>query len=324
MVLLIPEVAFIVLVVLGAIGVVSLILSFLLMGVAAIPIYKIIFKRKKSWIHDRTIPDYDDEVDKAMYEEGKAWLDTHKDIWEEVEVQNDGLMLRGIYLNFGREHTLVVISGRKGTAWFMSYYGQIYEDSDYNVLLIDSRGNGWSEGEYLTAGVKESGDLLAWCKYLHDERGQKGIIMHGICIGGATAMLLTAREDCPDYMLGVIAEGPFTTILNLFVNHLKTAHAPYWPMHHLIGKCFKRYAGVDVIKDSPINRAQDMHKPILIMQGMKDNFARMPQTKELFDKIASEDKEFFLMPEGDHSHMMYYNREMYVNKCKEFVKRLEN
>ena len=45
MVLLIPEVAFIVLVVLGAIGVVSIILSFLLMGVAAIPIYKIIFKR---------------------------------------------------------------------------------------------------------------------------------------------------------------------------------------------------------------------------------------------------------------------------------------
>ncbi len=68
MVLLIPEVAFVVLVVLGAIGVVSLILSFLLMGVAAIPIYNIIFKRKKSWIHYRTIPDYDDKVDKAMYE----------------------------------------------------------------------------------------------------------------------------------------------------------------------------------------------------------------------------------------------------------------
>ena len=62
MVLLIPEVAFIVLVVLGAVGVVSIILSFLLMGFAAIPIYKIIFKRKKSWIHDRTIPDYDDKI----------------------------------------------------------------------------------------------------------------------------------------------------------------------------------------------------------------------------------------------------------------------
>ena len=50
MVLLIPEVAFIALIVIGAVGVFSLLISALLMGFAAIPIYKIIFKRKKTWI----------------------------------------------------------------------------------------------------------------------------------------------------------------------------------------------------------------------------------------------------------------------------------
>ena len=319
-----PQVAIIVLSSIGGVGIFSILLSILLMGVAAIPIYKIIFTRSKKWVNDRTVPDYDDDVDQAMYNEGYAWLNTQKDVWEEVEIKNDGLMLRAIYLNYKREHTVIVISGRKGTAWFMSYYGQIYENSDYNVLLIDSRGNGFSEGEYLTAGVKESGDVAAWCRYLHDERGQKGVIVHGICIGGATGMLLTARDDCPDCLLGVIAEGPFTTILNLFVNHLKTAHAPYWPMNHLIGKCFKKYAGVDVKTNSPINLAPEMKKPILIMQGRKDNFARMPQTKELFDKIGCKDKEFYILEEGDHSHMMYYNRDEYINKCLEFVKRIEN
>ena len=281
-------------------------------------IYNHFFVREDNWVHDRMTPFYNEAIDHVFYDEGWAFVQKHKDKIKELEITNDGLKLCGVYFDFGKKNTVVIVPGRKGTAYFAMYQGQIYENTEFNILSLDPRSNGFSEGKYLTAGIRESDDLIKWSKLLHDEYHQEAIFFHGICIGGATAMMALAREDCPDYMIGVIAEGPFYNFKKMFQNHVHDSHGPSFPVDIFMVKMFKKYAGVDIIKDSPINAAKILNKPILVFQCKNDKFAIYKQTMQLFEKIKYKDKKIVVVENSSHSHIMYHYRDLYTEESLKF------
>ena len=283
-------------------------------------LYKKYFVREDNWTHDRMTPFYNEVFEHTFYDEGNAFIEKHKDIVKEVEITNDGLKLCGLYFDFGRKYTIIIVPGRKGTANFAMYQGQIYENSDFNILAIDPRSNGYSEGIYLTAGIRESDDLIKWSKMLHDEYNQEAIFFHGVCIGGATAMLALSKDEAFDYMIGAICEGPFYNFKKMFQNHVHDGHGPSFPVDIFMVKLFKKYTGVDIVKESPYNYAPKLNKPVLIIQCENDRFALYKQTKKLFNNIKCENKKMVTVPNSSHSHIMYDYRELYTEESLKFSK----
>ena len=71
--------------------------------------------------------------------------------------------------------------------------GQMYIDMGYNILAIDSRGHGDSEGS-VAMGYLESLDVWDWLTYLNNTYTCEKIIIHGVSLGGATTVFTSGLE----------------------------------------------------------------------------------------------------------------------------------
>ena len=83
--------------------------------------------------------------------------------WEPVRVNApDGKILRGTYIENRRDShkTVILIHGLYQNRTMCLPYMDEYRRLGYNILLIDLRGHGESEGDHTEWGISEVDDLL--------------------------------------------------------------------------------------------------------------------------------------------------------------------
>ena len=263
-----------------------------------------------------------DKNQMAMYAEGMAFSAQSKAKQTPVSITQDGLHLAGIFMDYGRRDCVIIYPGRAETVNYSYYFAEIYDQSSYNVLLIDPRCFGLSEGKYVSAGIKEKLDLLAWSVFAHETLHQERILFHGVCIGGATSLMALNEPSCPDYILGAIAEGPFSDFQKMFRCHTVHDGHPSFPVVNMLPFFFQRYAKVNIKKDCPRNKVSQIRKPVLILQGKEDVFSPWQDTEELYEKCSSEDKHIIYFEHGPHSHLRQFNREAYDRDVSMFAEAL--
>ena len=77
---------------------------------------------------------------------------------------------------------------------------------EHNVLLIDQRASGESEGNVISFGINESRDALSWLEYLEERFGKETkIILTGVSMGAATVMMAIER-GLPSTVKGILAD----------------------------------------------------------------------------------------------------------------------
>ncbi|MBQ2817488.1 MAG: hypothetical protein IJF16_06125, partial [Clostridia bacterium] len=75
----------------------------------------------------------------------------------------DGLLLSGRYLPVeGSKKTIILAHGYRSSAADFSCAWELYRELGFNLLAIDQRAHGRSEGKYITFGVKEKDDVRLW------------------------------------------------------------------------------------------------------------------------------------------------------------------
>ena len=140
-------------------------------------------KDKEKW--GREIPDGLGEPSMKMYEIGNKWAEKNVKYKNEVHIVNNGLNLYGEYYDFGYDRTVIVLSGRTESLRYGYYFAIPYAEHGCNVLVLDPRAHGKSDGEFNTVGFEESKDAMAWVRFLEKNYGVSHVIFHGICIGAA-------------------------------------------------------------------------------------------------------------------------------------------
>ena len=98
--------------------------------------------------------------------------------WEPVRVNGqDGTILRGTYIeNRHDSHkTVILIHGLYQNRSMCLPYMEVYRRLGYNILLIDLRGHGESEGAHTEWGIREIDDLAMWCQWLRNRDEQMSI-----------------------------------------------------------------------------------------------------------------------------------------------------
>ena len=269
------------------------------------------FVRTNPHKYPRETPSCAEESQVKMFYEGLAFRDQEKAYLSEVSITNDGLALTGQYLDYGAKRSVIIIPGRSETSSYSFYFAPLYKNKGYNVLLIDARATGLSEGKFLTAGIKESDDLLAWANYLHTEKGQDSVVFHGICIGAATALIALAKPNLPRYLKGAVAEGSFKNFKRMFKYHVKTSHHPSISVSFELPFYFKHYAQVDILKDSPENLVKQVRLPVCFIHGKEDIFVPYQDGEELYANCGAKEKEMHVIEHGEHSKLRYYSKAEY-------------
>ena len=274
----------------------------------------------EKWGRVCSAPDNEEQV--AMWEAGLAWANPRMDRCREVTLVNDGLNLWGEYFDFGHDRCVIILPGRCECLIYSYYFAAPYEQAGYNVLVIDSRCHGKSDGTHTTAGVKESGDVAAWARFAQDQLGCREIWFHGICIGTAAGISAMNRADCPHSVRGLVTEGCFVSLRETFKRHMITDKRPLYPVMDLIMIHLNRTTGINIYRNTPMRAMKKLDKKyrLLFLYGKKDIFSIPEKSQKLFDACTAGEKKLVWFDRGGHSHLRINNTEKYDKTIVEFLK----
>lgn len=273
-------------------------------------------KDKQKW--GRRVSIITDETVK-MDEIGMAWHQAHADEKKDVHIVRDGDNLYGEYYDFGHERAVIILSGRTESLRYGYYFAKPYDESGFNVLVVDSRCHGYSDGKYITVGFEESKDTLAWSKMLCEEYKIKSIVYHGICIGAAAGMLAITSPDCPKEVSGMVAEGMFPRFRESMRNNLIKRKRLMFPVLQLIMLHFRLHTGHSM-RRGPANYITKMTKPLLMIHSKKDEFSTIDNAEKMFASCPSEQKTLVKYEYGAHSMLRLTDTEKYDSAIKKFLK----
>ncbi|WP_407383651.1 alpha/beta hydrolase [Ruminococcus sp.] len=303
-----------------------IIIAVIVFGVLPLPIlafylYAVLLVRtsKKKWGRECSIPD--DEEYQRMFDIGIAWDQQYASYKHPVEIVSDGLKLVGEYFDFGSETSVIIIAGRMESLLYSYYFAEPYRRLGYNVLVIDNRAHGLSEGRFLSLGFKEYRDILRWGELLHDTFHQKNIVIHGICIGSSVGLFALCAPECPSYFRAMAAEGMFTCFKDNFVNHLIDGHHPVQPATFLVTLYIRLFTGADVVHDGPLYRIDKLKKPILFLHSKEDVFSLPSEVQQVYDRCQSQ-KKLVWFEKGAHSRVRINAPERYDETVVDFFREL--
>ena len=271
---------------------------------------------KKKWGRECSLPE--DEEYHHMYELGLEWGKQYESYMEDVEITSDGFHLVGQYFDFGSDKVVIIIAGRMEACLYSYYFAEPYRASGYNVLVIDNRSHGLSDGTFCSLGFKEYRDIIEWSKFLNKEKGNVSVILHGICIGSSVALFAITDKACPSVISGMVADGMYTTFCESFKNHLIEQHRPQFPFTLMVMALIRIFSGANAMTDGPIKRISKLKKPILFIHSKEDIYSLPEKAQVLYDMCQSK-KEISWFDKGAHSRVRINNPDGYDKAIINFL-----
>ena len=308
----------------------GVILAFFLFGILpvlpiAIKVHRMQLVRggENTWNRECSCLTNEEQV--RMWNEGQEWFETVKDKCEEISITSyDGLKLAGQYFNFGGKKCVLILGGRCETVGYSYYYTKPYVELGYNILLIDPRAHGLSEGKVNCIGIKEYKDTIKWMELAHDKYGNEKVLLHGICIGSANSMYTATSKQCPPYLEGIIVDGMYRNFYDTFALHMKQINRPVFPFCLLVMFVIQFYAGRNPITFCPGKMIKKYKGNLLMIHSKLDSFSEPRRAKKLFESCPSERKKIVWFDKGAHSHVRINNTEKYDAVIKEYVKEISS
>ncbi len=253
--------------------------------------------------------------------EGRRWLEGMPYI--NVYIKSfDGLRLYGALLENYSDKIVICVHGFTGSGKkdFASL-AQAYYKNGYNVLLVDNRAHGQSEGKYVGFGVLDRFDLRNWVKYTVNRFGSNiKIFLHGISMGASTVLM--ASSIMPKNVRGIIADCGFTSVYEIFEYVLKRDyHLPKFPIIYLTNIMSKIRAGYgykDVNTTAEIARSDI---PILFIHGENDEFVPLWMTMKNYSHCKAY-KELFIVRESEHAESHYIDKKGYERRILTFIEKI--
>lgn len=299
---------------------VFLVLHLFASAYAARCVYVATLKRKDKDHWGRTVSEQEPHQLK-MDAEGLVWQEEHDRFKQDVHIVHAGLDLYGEYYDMGGKAAVIILSGRTESLRYGYYFSRPYSQAGLNVLVIDPRAHGLSDGVYNTVGFEESKDALAWARFLHEEKGVEEILFHGICIGAAAGMLAITSQDAPGYLVGLVTEGMFANFGESMKNHLIERKKLFFPVMQCIDMWMKHYTGHSMMR-GPIDVIHKMDRPLLMIQSKMDPYSTPQNAQVMYDKCPSREKELVWYATGGHSQLRLTDTQRYDSAITAFLQRI--
>lgn len=310
--------------ILGAIG--ALLLFFVIPTmILSWVLYSILLRRNKpgKWPRGCSFPE--DPEYCRMHETGLEWGARYADKKREVAVESDGLKLVGEYYDFGGSSAALIIAGRTECLLYSYYFAEPFRRAGRNVLVIDNRAHGLSEGKVSCLGYREYRDILEWCRLLHDDLHNERVFLHGICIGSSAALFALTAPQCPDYVEGMSSEGMYTSFYRSFDNHMKIDRPDKmrFPVQQEVMLWIRLVSHANVVTDGPYKRIERLEKPILMLHSREDTYSTPDQAEYLFTHCHAPNKKLVWFEHGAHSRIRINDTEKYDETIVSYLRELD-
>lgn len=239
----------------------------------------------------------------------------YEDVWITAA---DGVRLHGYYYETAAGAPIEVqVHGYKSIA-IRDFGGGLQHalSSGHNVLLIDQRAHGQSEGRCLTFGILERDDVLGWVNYLCDRFGDDvKIVLVGVSMGAATVMM-AAELDLPQNVKGIVADSGYTSPRDIIRNDIRSRGllpAVFYPLLRL-GAFLYGHFNLEKC-DAPSALAKTTI-PVLFIHGEDDRFVPCEMSRICYEACASK-KTLLTVPDAGHGLGFLIDGDAYTQKLKQ-------
>lgn len=226
---------------------------------------------------------------------------------------HDGLKLFGRYYDHSiNSPNVILIHGYRSVSNRLLDLAKFYfEDLNMNVLMIDLRGHGLSEGDYIGMGANDSLDLISWINFLNGKSG-RDIAIHGMSMGAVTA--LNTSNVALENVKIIIADSPFSSFKNMmdffFKKHYRIPGFLFYGPLTLITKLT---LGFFLGEINPEAKVKQSRYPIMFIHGGHDNRVPAKFSKDLFNNCSNK-KDLLIIEGADHTFAYVCEFDLYRRK----------
>ena len=221
-----------------------------------------------------------------------------EEIWMTTQ---DGVRINAFYHSNPTSHqALLWFHGNAENIGYGLDHLKALSEIGVNILAVDYRGYGKSEGKPDETGVYRDAD--AAYDYLVTQRHFRAqdILLYGVSLGGAVAIDLASRRPCG----GLIVQSSFPSARAMARRMFRIPLLEYVPKS----------------KFDSLAKIPAVHAPILIAHGTRDEVVPFEMGRQLF-AAAPQPKRFFLIEGAGHNDMLEVGGERYLACLKGFVEK---
>lgn len=150
-----------------------------------------------------------------------------------------------------------------------------------NLLVVDQRAGGKSEGTTICFGIKEKYDCLEWIKYALERFGDVPIMLTGVSMGAAT-VLMASELDLPKNVKCIVADCPYSSPEEIIALQCKEMGIP-----PKIGMPFVRlgarlFGNLKLSGEGAEKAVRNTKVPILLVHGEEDDFVPCYMSEKIY------------------------------------------
>lgn len=192
----------------------------------------------------------------------------------------------------------------------------------FNILAVDQRSHGQSDGRVITFGVHERYDCLLWAKYAADRFGSNTpIILSGVSMGAAT-VLMASDLPLPSNVLCILADCPYSTPMEIISKVAGDKGYPQVLARPLIWLGGWIYGRFNVNESSALSSVKNTTTPILLIHGEDDRFVPCEMSRTIYNN-CSQNAQLHTFPKAGHGLCYLVDPSRYERICIDFMNQFE-
>ncbi|MEM6398429.1 MAG: alpha/beta fold hydrolase [Bacteroidota bacterium] len=251
---------------------------------------------------------------------------------EQVEIESqDGLALFGFHISSPSKQSSPLPSGEpegeeKANCMIIFAHGysdnhsgtfkysQLFDACQCDMLMINHRGHGLSEGELVTGGVLEALDFRRWHAYAMKRTGLPASKIGWVGESWGAATILEAASGIDEPPAFVLAESPYSSWHNAISERAVRSYGSWIQFFYPGAYLWCRLRTGEWVSDADaLSAVEELEAPTIIFHSKADPDTHYTQSQEIYDAIPeSTPSELHLLDWGSHHvHSVYDRPEAY-------------
>lgn len=248
-----------------------------------------IYKRVSDYTHD------------MLYRYSIVRNELQDNYTEIVRLRNhDGLIICGYLYERGPGHKTIIMMHRflEDSTSLINEINYFKEHTDANILAVDAKAHGLSDGYHRGFGYEDITDLMLWNRYILKRYGQDHkILMYGQGLG-ASCILMCANKGKLKNVEAIISDGACADTGDYLVKHcFKKTAIPDFISYPIIKRMIRNEIDCNLSVMTPMNHIEDNKIPTLFMHSRMNKDVPLEDVFTLYNHAQCE-KELFPVKEA--------------------------
>lgn len=237
----------------------------------------------------------------------------------------DSIRLEAWYLSRAKDSivldkgTVIMFHGHASSKSGIIKEAETFYLLGYNVLMVDFRAHGNSDGNICTIGFNESKDVKAAYDYVV-AKNEKNIVLWGISMGAASIMK-TMNDDSTIKPSKVILEMPFGSLKDAVKGRVKMMGLPQQPISSLLTFWGGTEQGFWAFGFKPWDYATKITCPVLLQWGINDARVTEKETNHIMNNLASTNKTLVKYENSKHESLCKNEHDKWVMSVSGFLEK---